>query len=66
MADLDTERGDFHPPDIQGVFHHGFDREALGALLAATGFRDTRFTTACTVTKEDTRYPIFLVTATRP
>ncbi len=66
LADLDTERGDFHPPGIEGVFHHGFDRTALGAMITEAGFANVAFTTACEVTKEAKRYPIFLVTATKP
>jgi cyclopropane fatty-acyl-phospholipid synthase-like methyltransferase len=65
LADLDVEKGDFHPPGVEGVFHAGFDRAALGALAAQAGFTDVRFTTACTVTKEARQYPIFLLTATR-
>ena len=66
LADLDSEDGTFHPPATGGVFHHGFDRAALGALLAEAGFSDVRFETACEVTRDERRYPIFLVTATRP
>lgn len=66
LADLDTEEGTFHPPGTEGIFHHGFDRTALGALLGEVGFRDIRFITACEVEKENRRYPIFLVTAARP
>lgn len=66
LADLDAEDGSFHPPGTEGVYHHGFDREALGAMLRDAGFVDVNFVTACEVTKETRRYPIFLVTATRP
>lgn len=66
LADLDAEDGTFHPPDAEGVFHHGFDRAALGALLAGAGFTDVAFTTACEVVKDGRRYPVFLVTANRP
>lgn len=65
LADLDAEEGDFHPPGIEGVFHAGFDRAALGALAEQAGFTDVRFATACTVTKEAKQYPVFLLTATR-
>lgn len=66
LADLDREDGSFHPPGTEGVFHAGFDREALGALLREAGFTDVRFVTACEVSKEERQYPIFLVTATKP
>jgi 2-polyprenyl-3-methyl-5-hydroxy-6-metoxy-1,4-benzoquinol methylase len=66
LADLDAEDGTFHPPNTEGVFHHGFGRDALGAILRDAGFIDVRFVTACTVSKESGRYPIFLVTAKKP
>jgi SAM-dependent methyltransferase len=66
LADLDREAGDFHPHDAHGVFHHGFDRVALGALLDAAGFVDVRFDTACDIERDGVRYSIFLVTAARP
>ena len=63
LADLDKEDGTFHPEDVQGVFHHGFDRSALQAILESHGFEDIRFVTAHTVEREDNAFPIFLVTA---
>ncbi len=66
LADLDTERGDFHAPGTEGVFHDGFDRDALAALMIEAGFQHPRFVTACHVDRNAKRYPIFLVTATRP
>jgi len=65
LADLDTEPGTFHPADAVGVFHHGFDRARLGAQLAAAGFVDVDFATATQVDKEQRRYDVFLVTATK-
>ncbi len=66
LADLDAEDGSFHPPGTEGVYHSGFDRDALGDLLRDAGFTDVHFTTACEVTKEAKRYPVFLLTATKP
>lgn len=66
LADLDAEDGTFHPPDTEGVYHAGFDRESLAALLREAGLTDIQFTTACEVHKEERSYPIFLVTATKP
>ncbi len=63
LADLDAEDGSFHPADIEGVYHSGFDRDALGQLLEQHGFTEVRFVTAHTVEKEEQRYPVFLVTA---
>lgn len=65
LADLDREDGSFHPPGTEGVFHHGFERQSLGAMLQEAGFSDVRFVTACEVTRDGCRYPIFLATATR-
>jgi predicted TPR repeat methyltransferase len=65
LADLDREDGSFHPPDTEGVFHHGFEREALAALLERAGFSQIEFATAAVVNKDDRRYPVFLVTAVK-
>ena len=65
LADLDKEDGTFHPADVEGVFHHGFARDELQALIEDQGFVDIQFDTAHTVDKEDKCYPIFLVTATK-
>ena len=65
LADLDQEDGSFHPPDTEGVFHTGFERDALQTQLESAGFHDVRFTTALEVQREGRGYPIFLVTARR-
>jgi predicted TPR repeat methyltransferase len=66
LADLDAEDGSFHPPGAEGVFHAGFDRDTLKAVIEAAGFVDVVFDTATVVDKETKAYPIFLVTASRP
>jgi len=63
LADLDSEDGSFHPEEIEGVFHQGFDRNELHAILEENGFSDVRFFTAHRVEKEEKSYPVFLVTA---
>ncbi|MFO1394503.1 MAG: class I SAM-dependent methyltransferase [Steroidobacteraceae bacterium] len=64
LADLDSEDGTFHPPDTEGVFHNGFDRQDLRRKLEAAGFEAVHFRTAVEVAREDGRtYPVFLVTA---
>ena len=63
LVDLDAEDGTFHPADIEGVYHDGFDREELKAIMEKNGFKDITFVTAHTVDKEEKKYPIFLVTA---
>lgn len=63
LADLDTEDGTFHPPGTEGVYHHGFERQALAGQMEAAGLEGVRFTTAHTVAGEDRDYPVFLATA---
>ncbi|MCX5892020.1 MAG: methyltransferase domain-containing protein [Deltaproteobacteria bacterium] len=65
VADLDTEDGSFHG-DHRGVYHFGFARDGLQALLEKTGFRQVRATTAATITKEvsgagQREYSVFLL-----
>ncbi len=67
FADLDKEDGAFHG-DNTGVFHLGFDRQQLRALLAEAGFTDIRDSTATVVRKEiegqgPREFPIFLICA---
>ena len=64
LADLDREDGTFHE-DARGVFHLGFERAAITALLAEAGFSDPATTAAAVVRKNDREYPIFLLTGTR-
>ena len=65
LADLDSEDGDFHPAEIEGVFHDGFDRDTLQNILEKNNFEDIKFVMAHTVNKEIKSYPVFLVTATK-
>jgi 2-polyprenyl-3-methyl-5-hydroxy-6-metoxy-1,4-benzoquinol methylase len=65
LADLDKEDGSFHPDDAEGVFHHGFERDELQAILEDHGFEDVRYLTAHTVNKEEKQFPIFMVIATK-
>lgn len=64
MADLDTEDGSFHGPEVP--VHWGFDREALRAGLVRAGFQDIRFDTPYVIERSGKRYPVFLVVAERP
>jgi SAM-dependent methyltransferase len=66
LADLDLETGDFHPPGLEGVFHHGFDRSALAEELRDAGFDSVVIETACHIAKDGKSYGIFLATAKRP
>jgi 2-polyprenyl-3-methyl-5-hydroxy-6-metoxy-1,4-benzoquinol methylase len=65
LADLDSEDGSFHAAGTEGVFHFGFDRVDLGALLQSHGFRQIEFFTAHTINGEEKDYPVFLVTASK-
>ena len=65
LADLDKEDGSFHPENTEGVFHFGFDRDGLKAILEDNGFCDVQFDTAHTINGETNDYPIFLVIATK-
>lgn len=66
IADLDSEDGSFHGPDVTDV-HLGFDRDALAARLGTTGFVDIEFRTVHTMRKPSPGgprdYPIFLAKA---
>jgi cyclopropane fatty-acyl-phospholipid synthase-like methyltransferase len=62
IADLDREDGSFHS-DNTGVFHHGFDREALQVIAEEAGFRDVVFDTASTISKPHRDFTVFLMTA---
>lgn len=72
IADLDTEPGLFHPPEIAAsVRHHGFDRGALRRQLEQIGFVEARDVTAHTVRRPiqdgtERDFPVFLITAKRP
>lgn len=63
LADLDKEDGSFHPENIQGVFHSGFERAELQSTLLKNGFENIHFYTAHTIQKENRQYPVFLVVA---
>jgi len=65
LADLDEEDGTFHPADIEGVYHNGFNRDVFRSMLFRHNFKEIRFITAHAVTKGDKSYPVFLVIANR-
>ena len=66
LADLDEEDGTFHSAGMEGVYHHGFNRDSFRSLLLRHSFTEIRFITAHSLNKGDRSYPIFLVLATRP
>ncbi len=67
IADLDTEDGSFHGPEVD--VHHGFDRAELAARTARAGFSDVGFSTVFEIDKETAdgirRFPVFLMVARR-
>ena len=64
IADLDSEDGSFHS-DNTGVFHHGFDRQALEKIAIEAGFKDIRFDLANTISKPHRDFTVFLMTAVK-
>ena len=69
IADLDIENGEFHGNN-EGVFHFGFERQALRESLAKVGFVDIGDRTAAEVVKPGTdgsmrKFSVFLVTGRR-
>jgi len=71
LADLDSEPGTFHGPEIAGSVHHnGFDRTQLKAQLAEVGFTRANDTTATSIRKptatgKEEDFPVFLIVARR-
>lgn len=68
IADLDSEDGSFHGPDVKDV-HLGFDRAELSTRLSEAGFEVFAFETAHTMVRERDgkrrEYPVFLALARR-
>lgn len=66
LADLDTEDGSFHGPEVTEV-HLGFDRQVLGRQLELAGFREVRFSTVFDIQRDGggpgRSFPVFLVVA---
>ena len=62
IADLDTEDGSFHS-DNTGVFHYGFEREAVESIAKEVGFKNIRFILASTIKKPHTDFTVFLMLA---
>ncbi|MDX8387863.1 MAG: class I SAM-dependent methyltransferase [Ghiorsea sp.] len=65
LADLDKEDGSFHPADIEGVYHNGFDQDALKINFEQAGFKDVHFQVAITITKDGKEFPVFLLVAAK-
>jgi 2-polyprenyl-3-methyl-5-hydroxy-6-metoxy-1,4-benzoquinol methylase len=69
VADLDTEDGSFHGPEVAGI-HFGFDRPEIVEWFGRAGFEPLSIETVHTMTRETPGgprdYPIFLATARKP
>ncbi|WP_428737177.1 class I SAM-dependent DNA methyltransferase [Sulfurimonas sp.] len=63
IADLESEDGTFHS-DNTGVFHFGFDKEALCNVVERCGFENIAFENINTLEKPHKNFGIFLLTAT--
>jgi tRNA (cmo5U34)-methyltransferase len=62
IADLYTEDGSFHGPDVN--VHWGFDPESFAVILKKNGFKQVEYKTCFEVKRESGKtYPIFLLTA---
>jgi len=64
IADLEKEDGTFHS-DNTGVYHFGFEKEALCKIAEASGFRDVHWTNVTTIEKPHNSFGVFLLTARR-
>ena len=62
IADLNREDGTFHS-DNEGVFHFGFEQEALEKIAQEVGFINIEFELASTIRKPNQTFTIFLMTA---
>ena len=62
IADLYTEDGSFHGPDVK--VHLGFDPEKLSIILQTIGFKHIEYKTCFEVKRESgIKYPVFLLVA---
>jgi 2-polyprenyl-3-methyl-5-hydroxy-6-metoxy-1,4-benzoquinol methylase len=60
IADLYTEDGSFHGPEVK--VHLGFDPETLANQLEANGFNQLKFETCYEIKRESGKtYPVFLL-----
>jgi cyclopropane fatty-acyl-phospholipid synthase-like methyltransferase len=63
-ADLDTEDGSFHGPQVD--VHHGFERGTLRSWLAAAGFVDVSVGDCGRIEHCGRSYSVFLATCRKP
>jgi ubiquinone/menaquinone biosynthesis C-methylase UbiE len=62
IADLYTEDGSFHGPDVK--VHLGFDPDKLSEMLKSIGFKNIEYKTCFEIKRDlDVKFPVFLLTA---
>jgi len=64
ISDLDKEDGSFHSQEA-GVYHFGFERDAIANAANQAGFREVEIIDASVVHKSNGEFPVFLLTAKR-
>lgn len=64
IADLDKEDGSFHTEDT-GVYHFGFERDAIAKAARQVGFREVETVNASVVQKPHGNFSVFLLIAKR-
>lgn len=62
LADLDKENGSFHTDDT-GVYHFGFDRDAIAKAANLAGFKQVKIIDASVINKPHGDFSVFLLTA---
>lgn len=69
MADLLTEDGSFHGPEVPGVMHHGFSADELTRWLQEAGFVETGVREVHRIRRRadhgEREYPVLLVSGRR-
>jgi ubiquinone/menaquinone biosynthesis C-methylase UbiE len=63
-ADLDTEDGSFHGPEVD--VHHGFERTRVRSWLEAADFVDVSVGDCCHIEHRGRSYSVFLAACRRP
>ena len=64
IADLELEDGSFHS-DNTGVFHFGFEKEALCKIVEHSNFKNIKFENINTINKPQRDYGVFLLSASK-
>lgn len=66
LSDLDTEDGTFHSAEAGGIYHLGFERDALADLARRAGFVDVQTRDSIEIEDEGRRFSAFLLLARNP